>query len=101
MLTPPLLVVEEVEKDVYENLDAKNDTLYPTNMIGQIKEHNVVVVDEEHAVMVVPKVDMLPVSYGKSGGQEGGAQRKIIPKTFQMKGVILPVQHGAGGRCLC
>jgi hypothetical protein len=55
-----LLVVEEVDKDVYENLDDE----VVVNM-----EHTVVVVDEEHAVMVVPKVDMLPLSYRKRGGQ--------------------------------
>jgi hypothetical protein len=54
-----LLVVEEVEKDVYENFDDK---------VVVDMEHTVVVVDEEHAVMVVPKVDMLPLSYWKCGG---------------------------------
>ena len=77
-----LLVVEEVGKDVYENLDGKNDTFYPTNVVVVDKEHTVEVVDEDMKQEVVPKVDMLPLSYGKCGGQEGGAKDKIVPKTF-------------------
>ena len=42
-----LLVVEEVGKDVYENLDGKNDTFYPTNLVVEDKEHTVEVVDED------------------------------------------------------
>ena len=41
-----------------------------------------VVVDKDMKQEVEPKVEMLPLSYGKSGGQEGGAQGKIIPKIF-------------------
>ena len=44
-----------------------------------------VMVDEEQAVMGVPKVvgkDMMRLSNGKCGGQEGGARNKIVPKTF-------------------
>ena len=97
MLTPPLLVVEEVEKDVYENLDGENDTLYPTNMIGQIKEHNVVMVDKEHAVMVVPKVDMLPLSNGRKRARRRGA-RNEIPDTNPLSGggKSVAVFHGKG-----
>ena len=31
---------------------------------------------------MVPKVDILHMSYGGCGGQEGGAVDKIVPKTF-------------------
>ena len=70
-----LLVVEEVGKDVYENLDGKNDTFYPTNVVVVDKEHTVEVVDEDMKQEVVPKLDMLPLSYGKCGGQEGGQRQ--------------------------
>ena len=76
------LPVEEVEKAVYDDLGGEDDTLYPTDEIGQIKEQAVVVVDKDMKQEVEPKVEMLPLSYGKSGGQEGGAQGKIIPKIF-------------------
>jgi hypothetical protein len=46
------------------------------------KEHTSEVVDEDMKQEVVPKLDMLPLSYGKCGGQEGGAKDKIVPKTF-------------------
>ena len=40
-----------------------------------------VVVDEDMKQTVVPQVEILPL-YGQSGGQEGGAQKTLIPKTF-------------------
>ena len=40
-----LLVVEEVEKAVYDDLGGKNDTLSLTDVISQIEEHAVEVVD--------------------------------------------------------
>jgi hypothetical protein len=76
-----LLVVEEVEKDVYENLDNKTDTHYQTNMVVVDKDHTVEVVDEDMKQEMVPKVDMLHWSNGKCGGQEGGAKDTIVPKT--------------------
>ena len=76
-----LLVVEKVKKDVHENFDGETDTHYPT-MVVVDEEHTVEVVDEDMKQQVVPKVDILHLSYGGCGGQEGGAKDKIVPKTF-------------------
>jgi hypothetical protein len=40
------------------------------------------VVDEDMKQEVVPKVDILHLSYGGCGGQEGGAKDEIVPNTF-------------------
>ena len=66
---------------MYENLDVKNNTLYPTNVEVVAKEHTVEVVDEDMKQEVVPKVDMLHLSHGKCGGL-GGTNEKQILKTF-------------------
>ena len=51
-----LLVVEKVEKAVYDDLGGENDTLNPADVIGQIKEHAVVVVNRDKKQEVLPKV---------------------------------------------
>ena len=68
-------MVAEGEEAVYDAIGSEVDT-------DLIEEHAVVGFDEDMTQMVVPKVDMLPLIYGQSGGQEGGTQGKIIPKTF-------------------
>ena len=57
------------------------DTLSLTDLFKQLEKLAVMEVDEDMKQMVVPKVEILPL-YGQSGGQEGGAQQKLIPKTF-------------------
>ena len=65
-----LLVVEEVEKDVYENPDGKTDTHYPTN---------VVVVDEEYTVEMVEE-DMKPANDDhESVNKETESRKDILP----------------------
>ena len=64
-------VVSEVEKAVYDALDSEDDTPSLTDLIGQIEEHAVVVDDEDMKQEVVPEVEMLQLSYGQIGGQEG------------------------------
>jgi hypothetical protein len=71
-----LLVLEKVEKAVYDDFSGENDNLSPTDVISQFKKHAVLVVNNER------KQEGVPVFYGESGGQEGGTQGKIIPKTF-------------------
>ena len=77
-----LLAAEEVEKAMYNDYGGENDTFSPTDVISQIEEQAVVVVDEDIKQEVVPVVKILPLLYGQSGGQKGGAQGIIIPKTF-------------------
>jgi hypothetical protein len=64
-----LLVVEDVEKHVYENLDGKTNTHYPT----------MVVVDEEHTVEGVDE-DMKPANDNhESGDKETESRKDIFP----------------------
>ena len=72
-----LLVVE----DMYENLDVKNDALYPTNVEVFANRNTVEVVNEDMKQEVVLKLDILHLSNGKCGGL-GGANEKQIPKTI-------------------
>ena len=75
-----ILVVVEVEEAVYDAIGSEDNTPSLTDLIWQIEELAVVEIDEDRKQKVVPKVEMLPLC-GKSGGQEGGANQKIIPKT--------------------
>ena len=45
-------------------------------LFKQLKELALLVVGKDVKQMVMPKVDLLPLSYGKCGGHEGGAQLK-------------------------
>ena len=67
-----------LQKVVHRALGNDVDTITQADLLTVIEMFAV----EEEAVIVVPRVDMLPLSYGQSGGQEGGGQGKIIPKTF-------------------
>jgi hypothetical protein len=49
-------------------------------MNGQIEEHAVVVVSRDMKQEVVPKIKMLPLSYGESGGQEREPKEKQYPR---------------------
>ena len=66
---------------MYKHLDDKTDTHHPTMVLAE-EEHTVEVVGNDMKQMGMPKVDMLHLSNGKCGGQEGGAKNKTVPTTF-------------------
>ena len=67
-------VVPQVEEAVCDAHGSEDNNLSQSDLLGQIKEHAVLVIDEEQNV--VGKVEKLILLYGQSGGQEGGAQDK-------------------------
>jgi hypothetical protein len=66
---------------MYDSLGSKVDTLSLTDLFKQLEKLAVVEVDEDTKQTVVPQAEIVPL-YGQNGGQEGAAQKKVIPKTF-------------------
>ena len=87
-----------LEPLMYNSLGGKVDTLSQTDLVKQLEQLAVVVVGEDVKQMVVPTVEMLPLSNGQKGGL-GGANKKEIPKTF-VKCEEPYCQRGARGQGL-
>ena len=71
----------DLTETVYDALHNRVDTFTQDDLLKQIEKIAVVEFNEDTKKTAVPKIEMLSL-HGQSGGQEGGAQKKIIPQTF-------------------